>query len=176
MAKIEIPLSKTKLVLAICGSILFVILGAYLFTTLAAEQTRFDPVLVKGVGIAGMLFFGAAGIYGATKMFDKNIGLTIDENGIIDNTNASSIGLIKWADITEIEAIEISYTKFLLVHIRNPDDYLAKAKGFKRKLMEANNRIYETPVSITFTALNCRFDDLERILKDKFIEYGSPTV
>ena len=29
-------------------------------------------------------------------MFGKNIGLTIDDYGITDNTNASSIGLIKW--------------------------------------------------------------------------------
>ena len=35
-------------------------------------------------------------------MFDNNVGLTINDNGILDNTNDSSFGFIKWADITEI--------------------------------------------------------------------------
>jgi len=68
MNKIEIPSSKTKLLFGIGGSILFVVLGLYLFTTIADQQTRFSPTLVKGVGIAGILFFGVAGIYGIMKI------------------------------------------------------------------------------------------------------------
>ena len=88
MDKVEIPLSKTKLLLGISGSILFVVLGAFLFMTIADNQTRFSPTFVKGAGIAGILFFSATGIYGIRKMFDNITGLIIDENGIVDNTNA----------------------------------------------------------------------------------------
>jgi len=69
---ISATLSKTKLQFGIGGSILFVALGLYLFTTIANQQTRFDPTLVKVVGIANILFFGATGIYGIKKMFDNN--------------------------------------------------------------------------------------------------------
>jgi len=68
MNTIEIPLSKTKLLFGIGGLILFVLLGIYLFTTIANEQTIFNPTLVKVVGIAGILFFGATGIYGVNKI------------------------------------------------------------------------------------------------------------
>ena len=47
MNKIEIPLSKTKLLIGIGGSFLFVILGLYLFMTIADQQTRFNPTLVN---------------------------------------------------------------------------------------------------------------------------------
>lgn len=167
MSKIEIPLSKTKLLLGIGGSILFVVLGYYLFTTIADQQTRFDPTLVKGVGIAGILFFGATLIFGIKKVFDKTIGLTIDENGIFDNTNASSLGLIKWTDITEIKTTQVASTKFLLIYTSNPDFYLDKVKGLKKKLMERNNKMYGTPFSLTSTTLKYNFNDLEKILKDK---------
>ena len=168
MDKVEIPLSKTKLFLGIGGSILFVIAGVILF---AFElQTKFDPILVKGVGIVSVLFFGATGIYGIKKLFDKTIGLIIDENGIYDNTNASSIGLIKWSDITNIKTEKVSSTKFLLIYTKNPEVYIDRAKGFKKKLMEGNNKLYGTPLSITSNTLKCNFSDLEKLINSKLNE------
>jgi hypothetical protein len=170
VSKVDIPLSKTKLLFGIGGSILFVVLGLFLITTIADQQTRFDPTLVKGVGITSILFFGATGIYGIKKMFDKTIGLTIDENGIFDNTNASSVGLIKWNDITKIKTEQVASTKFLLIYTTNPDFYLDKVKGFKKKLMEGNNKMYGTPLSITSNTLKYNFDDLETLINDRLNE------
>ena len=170
MNKIEIPLSKSKLIFGIGGSILFVVLGYYLFTTIADEQTRFNTAFVKGVGIAGILFFGATGVYGFKKMFDNSVGLTIDENGIIDNTNATSIGLIKWSDITEIRTEQVMSTKFLLIFTNNPNGILEKVSGMKRKLMAGNMKMYGTPLSITSTTLKYNFDDLENLLKGRLKE------
>ncbi|MDR2009984.1 MAG: hypothetical protein LBQ22_05835 [Bacteroidales bacterium] len=168
MDKVEIPLSKKKLILGIVGSFLFVVLGLCLFTIIAEQQTRFSPVFVKGVGITGILFFGATGIYGTRKVFDRKVGLIIDEYGIIDNTNASSVGLIKWSDIIEIKTEKVASTKFLLIYTINPEQYLDKAKGFKKKLMEGNNKMYSTPLSITSSTLKYKFEDLERIINERF--------
>ena len=170
MNKIEIPLSKTKILLTIGGSILFVVLGIYFITTMADQQTRFNPTLVKGVGIASVLFFGATGIYGIKKLFDNNVGLTIDDNGIIDNTNATSIGLIKWADITEIRTEQVMSTKFLLIFTKDPNEILEKVSGMKRKLMAGNMKMYGTPLSITSTTLKYDCNDLEKLLKDRLFE------
>jgi len=170
MSKIEIPLSKTKLLFGIAGSILFVVLGLFLFITIADQQSRFNQTIVKGVGIAVILFFGATGIYGVKKMFGNAIGLTIDDSGIFDNTNASSIGLIKWTDITEVKVEQVASTKILLIHITNTEIYLDKAKGFRRKLMEGNNRMYGTPLSITSNTLKYNFGDLEELINDRLNE------
>ena len=109
--------------------------------------------MVTGVGITSALFFNATGIFGIRKMFGKTNGLTIDENGIFDNTSASSVGLIKWADITAIKTEQVASTKFQLIYTSNPDFYFDKVKGFKRELMEGNNRMYGTPLSITSNTL-----------------------
>ncbi|MBK8487822.1 MAG: STM3941 family protein [Chitinophagales bacterium] len=170
MNKIEIPLNKTKLFLGIGGSILFVILGIYLFTSIEPNQTKFNTTLVKIAGIAGILFFSTTGIYGVKKLFDNNDGLTIDDNGIIDNTNALSIGRIKWADITEIRTEQVMSTKFLLIFIKNPNEILKKAGGMKSKLMAGNMKMYGTPLSITSTTLKYNFNDLEKLLKDRLNE------
>lgn len=172
MNKIEIPLSKTKLLFGIAGSILFVVLGFYLFTTIAEQETKFNPMFVKVAGLTSVLFFGAAGIYGIIKLFDKSVGLIIDEKGIIDNTNASSIGLIKWADIIEIRTKQVMSTKFLLIFTKNPEGILETVSGMKRKLMAGNMKMYGTPLSITSKTLKYNFSDLEKLLKDRLNEHG----
>ncbi len=170
MNKIEIPLSNTKLILGICGSILFLVIGVYFITEMADRQTSFNPVMIKGIGIAVILFFGAAGIFGIKKKFGSSIGLTIDENGITDNTNASSAGLIKWTDITAVKTEQIASTKFLLIYTLNPDFYISNAKGIKRKLMEANNNMYGTPLSVTSNTLKYNFNDLEKLISERLAE------
>ncbi|KAA5532525.1 hypothetical protein F0919_17225 [Taibaiella lutea] len=171
MNRIEIPLSKTKILLTIVGSILFVIAGFYLMNTIANQQTKVNLTIVKGVGIAAILFFTTIGIYAIKKLFDKKTGLIIDENGILDNTNASSIGLIKWTDITVIKTEQIASTKFLLIYTINPGFYLDKAKGLTKKLMAGNNSMYGTPLSITSGALKCNFNNLEKLINDRFDEH-----
>ena len=170
MNKIEIPLSKSKLVLGIGASILFVILGFFLFSTIADQQTRFNPTFVKIAGIAGILLFGTTAIYGFKKLSDKSVGLTINDDGIIDNTNASSIGLIRWSDIIEIRAEQIMSTKFLLIYTKDPNGILDNVKGMKRQVMLGNMKMYGTPLAITSNTLKCNFSELEKLLTDRLNE------
>src|SRR5690606_545535 len=140
MIKIEIPLSKTKNILIILGALSFVTLGVLFVIT---PETFISPLIKSHqviiiAGILSVLLFGTAGVYAMKKLFDKQVGLIIDEDGIIDNTNASSVGLIKWADITDIKTGQIASTKFLLIYSSASDFYLEKAKGFKRKILEGN--------------------------------------
>ena len=172
MNRIEIPLSKTKISLLLAGALAFVILGVLFIVTPDTFVTNIfrNPQTIRIVGIAAVIFFGAAGAYGLRKLFDKTIGLIIDENGITDNTNASSVGLINWTDITEIRTEEVMSTKFLLIFIDNPDKYLVKVNGFKRKLLKGNMKIYGTPLSITSNTLKYDFNDLEKLIINRFNE------
>ena len=171
---IEIPLSKNKIILLILGSILFVIAGIWLFANSTEFQNNSmqlmrNPMVIKSVGIIGILFFGATGIYGIRKLFDKKAGLIIDKNGITDNSNASSIGLIAWNDISGIKTEQVMSTKFLLIGVENPEKYIGKAKsGMKARLMKANMKMYGTPLSITSNTLKYEFDKLEKLIQTEF--------
>ncbi len=82
----------------------------------------------------------------------------------------SSVGLIKWEDIVEIETQQVVTARFLLIYTSNPDHYLEKVKGYKKKLLEANYRMYDTPFSVTSNPLQYDFDDLEKLLRERFLE------
>ncbi|HCY00041.1 MAG TPA: hypothetical protein DG754_07865 [Bacteroidales bacterium] len=170
--KVEIPLSKKKVLLLLFGAIVFVVLGLLL---LLLPDRFTHPVLsstliIRVIGVIAVLFFGATGIFQLKKLLDKTPGLIIDENGITDNTNAISVGLINWADITGIKTKQVLTTKSLLIFTSNPDKYLDRVNGFKRKLMKGNIKMCGTPLTIISNTLKCNFEDLERLIRDKLIE------
>lgn len=99
------------------------------------------------------------------------MGLIINDKGIIDKSNLSSIGLIEWEDITGIRTEKVQRTRFLLIDTNKPKKYIDKANSkFKKRLLIGNNRMYKTPLSITLTILNVRFSDLEKLLIDSYKE------
>jgi hypothetical protein len=167
---IEIPLGKKKITLLLLASIAFVACGIWI--TIHPEifipnnSGITHPQIIRIGGIAGILFFGAGGIYGIKKLIDKKAGLIIDSNGITDNTNASSIGLIEWNDISGIRIKQVKSTKFLLIDIVNPEKYIEKAKNkIQAKLLNANMNMYETPLSITSNTLKYDFKELEKLIQ-----------
>lgn len=174
---IEIPLSKNKLTLQIIGSLAFVIGGIWLFTQANDFQDMpiqflANPIVIKTVGIISILFFGATGIYGLQKTFDNKMVLIIDENGITDNTNATSIGLIEWADIMDIKTYQVMSTKSLLIKVNNPEKYIVRSKNrIQTNIMKTNMKMVGTPLSITATTLHYKFDDLEKIVQSEFQKY-----
>lgn len=167
MQKIEIPLSKTKILFAIGGSVLLVVAGIFLFTTIASDYQGLNQMVIKAVGVIGGLFFSVTGIYGVRRLFDNRIGLIIDEAGITDYSAATSIGFIPWTDIAEIRTEQVMSSKFILIFTKDPIPFLEKVTGIKRKLLEANMKMYGTPFAITSNTLQYDFNSLEKLLRER---------
>ena len=100
--------------------------------------------------------------------------LTIDDDGIIDNTNFfyfSSVVRIRWKDITKVETKvdkqrDIS-TEHMLIYVSNPDFYISRSDGFKRRSMEARFKVYGTPMSIRIDNLKYNSDDLVALINSR---------
>ncbi len=172
MNKIEIPLSKTKTTLTLIGAIVFVALGVIFILTPNTFNPPFigNTMVIGIIGAVAVVFFGIISIYNFKKMFDKTMGLIIDENGITDNTHASSVGLIEWTDITEIKAKQIISSKFLLIYTSNPSKYLDRVNKIQRRLMIGNMKMVGTPFSITPNTLKFDCKSLEKLLKERLVE------
>lgn len=169
--KIEIPLSKKKILLALAGSIMFVVFG-YLG---AVDPEKFisrmfrSPEVIRISGIAAICFFGLCLVFIVRKLLDNKIGLTIDQYGITDNTNATSAGLIEWQDITGITKVQVASTKILLILTDKPDKYIERATNIiSKQAMKANYKLYGSPISIISHSLKMSFDDLEKMITTEF--------
>lgn len=171
--EIKIPYSKLKIGLVFLGALMFVVLSIMIlldkegFTSIMFRS----EIMNKVVAVIAILFFGTVCITIPWKLFRNNIGLIINDKGIIDKSNLSSIGLIEWEDITGIRTEKVQRTRFFVIDTNKPKKYIDKANSkFKQRLLIGNNRMYKTPLSITLTILNVRFSELEKLLIDSYKE------
>jgi hypothetical protein len=171
---IEIPLSKKKMILTLFGAIVFVAIGIwFLIDPPQISNPVFgDPTLLFIVGLTSILFFGLVAVVVIRKLPDNKAGLTINEQGIIDNSSGVSAGLVLWSDIEEIRVSQVMSQKFLMFIVRNPQDYINRQSNpLKRKGMEMNYKSYGSPVSISANALQTNFDNLYDLLNKKLKEH-----
>lgn len=158
------------------GALCFIAAGIFIWIRVKVDEGILPGVvLVRGAAITGILFFGAIAVYIVFKLRDTKPGLVIGPEGIYNNTNATGPQMIPWRDIVEIETANVRSAKFLLVHVRNPEKYLAEAGQPKRFLMMLNRRTYSTPLSITTNAIQCRYKDLIENLRIMSQEYKTGT-
>lgn len=170
--KIEIPLSKKKLMLLLVGSLVFVAAGIWFLLNPPKINNPFfgNPNFILIISIAAILFFGLMAFFIARKLPDNRPGLIIDQLGLIDNSSALSPGQVLWSDIENISVIEINRQKLILLDVKNPQDYIDRqSNGFKKKLMQINFNSYGTPLSITANSLQIEFDELFRLLNEKYM-------
>ena len=168
--RIEIALSKSKIVLMLLGALTFVAIGLWFVIAPPKIENAYwgDPTKIAIVGYASIIFFGLCAFICIRKLPDNKPGLIIDDIGLIDNSSGVSAGQILWSDIEDISVIEIHRQKLIMLQVINPQDYIDKQTSvFKRKVMQMNYKMYGSPLSITSNALKVTFDELMTLLADK---------
>ena len=175
-----IELSRTKLALLILGSCGFVAVGAWLLTYDSAEirygrSFNFffnEPLVVYGLGLAAVIFFGLCGLYGLRKMFDKKPGLVLNSEGIIDNASGSAAGFIPWSEVTGSGIYEIQGSKMLIIGLRDPGKYIGRGNALSRAMNKANSNMVGSPVAIPSTSLKINFAELVSLFDRYYRKYG----
>jgi hypothetical protein len=162
METVVVPLGRSKMLLLLGASLLFVFAGAWIFGLDAAEiaaQRRYNnPLIMHGAGMAAMMLGGLGAIVMVRKLVDRRPGLVLDAHGLTDNSSAVSAGLIPWRDIAGFEVHRIQGQRLLYVLLHDPDAYIARCGPIKRVLLRANQRIAASPIAITSNALSMDFD------------------
>ncbi|HLO82045.1 MAG TPA: STM3941 family protein [Chitinophagaceae bacterium] len=171
--RIEIPLSKLKLVLMLMGALAFVAIGFWFVLAPPDIDSSFwrNPARIAFAGYASIIFFGLCGVVIVRKLFDRKPGLIIDSKGVIDNSSGLSAGYILWTDVENISVVEIQKQRLLMLEVKNPQDYINRQGNLlKRKGMEFNDKMFGTPLSITANGLKISFEELSALVKQKFLE------
>jgi len=162
--------------LAFLGSLVFIGLGIWFLVHPPKINNPIlgNPTTFFVVGLVSVLFFGLVAITLFRKFSDTKAGLIINRQGVTDNSSGVSAGLIPWADIQEITISQVMHQKFLMLVVRNPQEYLDKISNpIKRNAMKMNYKTYGSPISISSNALQTNFDDLHKLLLEKMNEYKS---
>lgn len=172
--QIEIPLSKTKMFLTLIGALAFVGIGFWFLIYPPKVNVPFlgNPITIFITGLASVLFFGLVAVVVFRKLSDKKAGLIINREGILDNSSGVSAGLVLWTDIEKIEVRKVVNQKFLMVMVKNPEDYIRIVTNpLKRKGIQINYKSYGSPIFISANSLQTNFDKLYDVLIEKMKEY-----
>lgn len=169
---VHFKLKKSKILLRTIGAILFVALCIWILQIAVTEESTFFLVFYAAISLLGILFFGFAAFLGVKSFYGDASGLTISSVGIEDNTASSSVGLIKWEDIESFSELNVKNQMFLVVILKNPNDYIVKIKSaWQRKLMKLNSDWYGSPVCIGAQILDCDFDFFKKTVLEEFEAY-----
>src|SRR6476469_7936942 len=155
--QIEIQLSKIKLLLMLVGSLTFVGIGLWFVIsqpTLHRYSRTITPAELFIIGGEGIIFFGLCALVAIRKLADNRPGLIINDIGLTDNSSGVSGGQILWSDITDISILKMHRQKFIMLHVKNQQEYINRqTTKFKRKVMEINFNKFGSPLSISSNSL-----------------------
>ncbi|MCD0467421.1 STM3941 family protein [Flavobacterium sp. ENC] len=178
MGEIEIYSSKKKSFLLLIGSFLFVVGGIWMFMNaenLTGFRTR-SPILVKGIGIISVLFFGV-GFYLSIKQLVKNkLFLIIDKSGINVSPNKNPSNLIKWNNIEGFSELKIQNQKMVLINVNNPDYWIENEKNqIRKKIIQFNFNNYGSPFLLSAISMQINHEQLVKLLNESADRYKNLT-
>ena len=173
--RIEIPVSKSKTILLLLGSIGFVLIGILFvidpskFISIKATNSTYIFLL----GFVSIIFFGF-GVYVFIKRLGQSIpGLIINEKGIIYDPKDEINGFVEWSIITKFSKINIHNQKLIMIHVDNPDEFIKnQSKALKRKLMNFNQSSYGAPIGLAALGLSISFDSLYQLILDNYNQHN----
>lgn len=165
---IRIPLSRGKVALSILGTIAMVAASVFIWYM---GVLRVNWVL-KVIAVLGGSLFGILLIFWIKKLVDPKPGLVLNKQGIWDNSNSISVGLIPWHTIIGIGELDVFSQKMILVNISNPKEIIGQQGLVKRRLLESNYKRYGTPIAIISNTLDCSYAKLYELMIMELGKYG----
>ncbi|MEN9335229.1 MAG: hypothetical protein RLZZ500_216 [Bacteroidota bacterium] len=140
----EFPLNKIKIIALGLLSMAFVALGFFII----GQPEDPDFILKSFIGWTSIVFFGLiSGIY-IVLISKNNLGLIMDEEGIIDHTTFMSVGRIYWKDIMGFTKEQMLTNHFIIIHLYDPALYLSKTSPWKRFFLKSTQQKYGSPIAI----------------------------
>ncbi len=122
------------------------------------------------VNLALGIVSGYLAVFALRRMFNKDPGLVLNKEGIIDNSGLVSAGAVSWSEVQEINSNKILFADCIIVKVKNPAKYIKNQNSFfKRKWLSLENRYYGSPVNISVSGLKIKFKELFRIMQQQYL-------
>jgi len=96
-------LNKWRLLLILLVSVIFIMNGLAILFEGKTEIVSTNPILVKTVGFLTLLFFSLIIFIVSKRLFEPELGLTIDEEGVNDHSSNFAVGLVKWRTLRKLK-------------------------------------------------------------------------
>lgn len=145
-----IPFNRSSIFYRLLGCLVFIAVILYLPSMLTEPISLFEKLELNISLWIGLPFF-VLGAFALTYcLFLKNLGLKIDDEGIIIDLPFQEIGLLKWSEIIDSKIEEIITTEYLVILVKNPENYMSKSYPLIGKLFGFGNIFAKADKGIYF--------------------------
>lgn len=120
--------------------------------------------------IAFTVVFGVLAYFAIKRWFNKDLGLTLNREGIIDNSGIVPSGTILWSEVEEINTSKIMFSDCVNVKVHHPQKFILRERNlFNRVWMWMENRRSGSPVNISSSGLQIKFKELFSIMQHHYL-------
>lgn len=144
------------------------VLGSIGFVVVSVALLAQGSVLGVVVGSVGVVTFMGFGITALVLYRRRGPGLIVDDEGFDDRSSPVAVGRVSWSDVTWISQLETFGHSSLVVHVGNPDVYLARLALLARLVARANLAMVGSPVAISPRNLEIGTEDLIALMQQAF--------
>ena len=141
-----------------------IMVAASIFVFFSDVEIIGGEIIGKIIGLVGILFFGFCLIFIAKRLFNPKDILIINENGIMDNSTAISLGFIAWSEIKSMYKKKMFTQEFLCIDILNYEERIKGMLFIKRLLIKANKKMGYSPISITLQSTKHTVDEVLEVI------------
>jgi hypothetical protein len=156
-----IHFKKSKILLLIAGGSGMAALGVWL-AGMPQSMTQKPIWYVHAVGVIAALFFGLCTLIGIARLFRRGPALILDRQGMLDQSGGAAVGRLSWLEVRSLRVVAVRRTKFLVVDVHNPRQYLDDGNAWQRLLRSGNQRTVGSPIALSSSTLDIDFDELAR--------------
>lgn len=172
-----IEASRAKVILLIALCLGFVAAGVWILLLDPAEikalRTFNNTVLVYGLGILNVGFFGLGTLAGIWRLFSRKPALELSDEGI----NIFHIGsntFVPWSDVSGFSVCKMHRQKMLAVHLHTPSQYIQTCSKLNSYAARANYNLCNSPVVIAAHSLKISFEELCELCEQYFQQNKIP--
>lgn len=166
--------SRRKQVLHLLGCSGFVAVCVWLLV--AAPQTNnsiFNNAFVRyGVSGLGIVFFGAIAILHTRNLIAGKSRVLIDKKGFLDSASAFSIRFVNWHEVEGLELIEFLNQVFILVRLREPEQFLREQPLVQRWVMRYNHNKFGTPLVLSTNMYQNTAEELFAVMHENLRHFN----
>lgn len=175
----EISFRKSKNITIYLAGFLLVVAGLFLvFMPPNTSHPILGSQLFLGV-VAGLFFVGAWRLVVTAWRRTKNNkpGMRVNEEGLQDFTSKINEGFLSWSEVEKLAIKEVVSSKFIVVYLHKPEQYLTQQKaGWRKNQLEDRYANYGSPYCISTNSLQTNTKALFELLEDYKSKYDLKTI
>ena len=102
------------------------------------------------------------------RLLDKNPGIEINGDGIIDNASGAAAGEAPWNEIRQMQRVDVGNHEGITIFLDDPQAFVQRRPFIKRTMLRLNSLVYGSPVHISADCLQITRDELYTRLLERY--------